>query len=143
MNKIILVILLSIVNTAYSQSIDTLRVYQNDTLVFNSTFSWNNYKCWHISPFRRLPPFSIHYEIINPKDSTYYFIYNEQEQLVKEGMYSSKCFEGETYGDFYKCKYYYYDDKGRLAKIHYREDGHRDKGEYYKRGKLKETKVYY
>ena len=138
-----MLILLFLVNISFSQSVDTLRVYQNDTLTFKSTLSENRITCWHVDPFNRIPRFSIHYEIINPMDSSYYLIYNEERQLVKEGLFTSRYIEGETYGDFYNCRFYDYDNKGRLVRIYYREDGDNDRAEHYKRGKLRETKVYH
>lgn len=126
-----------------ASSADTLRVYQNDPLVFNKVVSMNSYKCWHISPFRRLPLYLIRYELIDPKDSTYYFIYNEEQQLVEEGVNTSRIIDSVEYKDLFDSINYRY-HKGKLHLIDYTEDGHWVKREFYNRiGKLRENKTVY
>ncbi|AUP77463.1 hypothetical protein C1H87_01490 [Flavivirga eckloniae] len=108
-----------------SQEIDTLRVYQNDTLVFKKALVLNHRdKSEHI----------ISYDLINPIDKTYYVIYNDKKQLVKEGMYTSNyTYESIQYGGgFYNVKYYYYNNQGKLRAIAYLEDGRHLKTEHYK-----------
>lgn len=142
---------------------DTLWVSQNDSTVFKK----------EELPMRRPesnPELYINYELIEPKDNAYYFIYNDKKQLIKEGKYTSQyTYEGIIYkqGDFYNTKNYTYKRNGNLETIHYQEDGRNLKTEYfdgekrltkirylnkkssdiekieiYKNGKLKETRIY-
>ena len=130
-----LVLLLSIFsNTAYSQYADTVKVYQNDTSVFNQSVSWIQRPC-------QKPEWHVDYEMKKPKDGTYYLIYNDKEQMVEEGMYTSRYFiESNPYSGFYNSKYYYYKKNGKLSRVYHQIDGRNAKVEYYKRGKLRETR---
>ncbi|SDJ32184.1 hypothetical protein [Chryseobacterium jejuense] len=146
-----------------SHDTDTLKVYQNDTAVFRK-------EEMIIQHPETKPKLTVRYELINPKDGAYYFIYNGKKQLVKEGKYTAQYkYEGITYdqGDFYNSKTYFYKENGNLETIHYQEDGRNlkteffdrdkqltkiryfnkktsdtDKIEVYKKGKLKETRIY-
>ncbi|WP_347217795.1 hypothetical protein [Chryseobacterium sp.] len=148
---------------AYSYNTDTLKVDQNDPAVFKKEELVMKY------PESR-PKLTTHYELLNPKDGAYYCIYNDKKQLVKEGKYSAQyTYEGITYdqGGFYNSKTYLYKKNGNLETIHYQEDGRNlkteffnsekqltkikyfnkkssdtDKIEIYKRGKLKEARIY-
>ncbi|MGE8554218.1 MAG: hypothetical protein ACN6OB_09865 [Chryseobacterium jejuense] len=147
----------------HSHDIDTLKVYQNDTAVFRK-------EEMIVKHPEAKPKLTVRYELINPKDGAYYFIYNEKKQLVKEGEYTAQYkYEGITYdqGDFYNSKTYFYKENGNLETIHYQEDGRNlkteffdrdkqltkiryfhkktsdtDKIEVYKKEKLKETRIY-
>lgn len=135
MNKIILIILTCAANSLNSQQLDTLTVYQNDTLVFDTNVSWIQRPC-------QKPEWQISYKLKSPKDSTYYFIYSDKGQLVEEGLYTSKySIDDKEYSGFYNSKLYYYKDNGKLSRIYYQEDGRNVKIEFYKRGKLKEIKI--
>ncbi|BAP32952.1 uncharacterized protein CHSO_3915 [Chryseobacterium sp. StRB126] len=146
-----------------SQDTDTLRVYQNDPAVFRK-------EELIVKHPETKPKLTIHYELLNPKDGAYYFIYNDKKQLVKEGKYTAQYkYEGITYdqGGFYNSKTYLYKKNGNLETIHYQEDGRNLKTEFfnsdqqltkikyfhkktsdtntieiYKKGKLKETHIY-
>ncbi|MBP2618130.1 hypothetical protein [Chryseobacterium jejuense] len=146
-----------------SNDTDTLRVYQNDTAVFRK-------EEMIVKHPETKPKLTIHYELLNPKDGAYYFIYNEKKQLVREGKYTAQYkYEGIMYeqGGFYNSKTYFYKENGNLETIHYQEDGRNlkteffdrdqqltkiryfnkkssdtDKIEVYKKGKLKETRIY-
>ena len=129
--------MLSYVNSALSQEIDTLMVCQNDTTYFESSLV-RTMPCVKNSPRIR----SV-YTLKAPKENTYYFIYSSNHLLVKEGLCTSRFIEGEKLNELYDSKYYYYHKKGVLSTIFYMEDGRTVKAEFYnKRGKLKETKSY-
>ena len=101
-----------------STEIDTLWVSQNDTTVFKMEEVMIRRPCSN-------PEFSIRYELINPKVNSYYFIYNEQQQLVLEGKYTKEyIYEGATekLGNFYNSKSYFYKSNGKLKAIHYMEE---------------------
>lgn len=136
MNKLILLILVFSVNTVLSQGVDTLVVYQNDTTVFDITGSFVQWPC-------SKPEFHISYDLKDPKDSTFYIIYNDEEQLVEEGIYSSRLIGGVEYSDFFDSKYYHYHKNGKLYIVYFKEDGRTVKAEFYnKRGKFKKVKIY-
>lgn len=162
MNKIILLTSILAFNNLFCQTLDTLVVSQNDTLIFSRMEIMSHQPCSN----PRLMP---HYELKNPKDKTYYLIYNEQKQLVQEGKYTSEyASEGVEYGaGFFNVKYYNYKKNGNLSGIHYQEDGRNvrteiyarknrlkeirfidkvsatpTKSEVYRNNKLKETRVY-
>lgn len=146
-----------------STEIDTVRVFQNDSNVFNKVITFVTRPC-------SKPQLATFYELIEPKDGVYYFIYNEKKQLIKEGKYTaSYTYEGRINenGGFYDSKSYNYKKNGKLNFIHYQEEGRNLKTEYfdskkrikgiryldkksgdtskieiYKKGKLKETRVY-
>ncbi len=135
MNKILLVILICVTNTLFSQEVDTLTVSQNDTLVFNINVSWIQRPC-------QKPKWNTSYKLKAPKDSTYYLIFNDTGQLVEEGLYTSKyTIDNKHYSGFYNSKYYYYKDNGKLSRVYYQKNGRNVKTEYYKRGKLKEMRL--
>lgn len=119
------------------QEIDTLWVSQNDTVVFKSEEMIQRY------PDRKAR-LAVRYELRNPKDGIYYFIYNDKQQLVQEGKYTAKyIYEGITYaGNFYNTKRYFYKKNGSLNTVHYQEDGRNLKLEQFaKDGQL--TKITY
>lgn len=142
---------------------DTLWVSQNDSTVFKKKEAMLHRPCAN-------PELSVQYELINPKNGAYYLIYNTKKQLIMEGIYSAQyTYEGQTYkqGNFYNAKRYSYKKNGNIATIHYQEDGRNIKTEHfdskkrltkikyfdkkssntekielYKKGALKETRVY-
>ena len=122
-----------------SSEIDTLWVSQNDTTVYKKEEVMIHRPCSN-------PEFSIRYELINPKVNSYYFIYNEQQQLVLEGKYTKEyTYEGATekLGNFYNSKSYSYKSNGKLKAIHYMEDGRNSKLELYDRKKSLKEIIYY
>lgn len=117
---------------------DTLRVFQNDPSVFIRTEGIITRPCSN-------PESTVRYELINPKDNAYYLIYNDQKQLVVEGVYAPQyTYEGILYkhGDFYNSKTYAYKKNGDLETVHYREDGRNHKTEYFDH-KIRLTKIRY
>lgn len=142
---------------------DTLWVSQNDSTVFRK----EEVMVKHPDSY---PKLSVRYILINPKDGAYYFIYNDNQQLIEEGKYTAQyTYEGITYhdGNFYNLKSYSYKKNGNLRTKHYQEDGRNlkteffnndrqlteikyfdkkssgiEKVEIYKKGKLKETRIY-
>lgn len=104
MNKHFLAIFLSIVsNFCVAQNTDTLRVSQSDTTVFEKKIFPARL---HYSPipFANLfeSRFRTSYELINPQNGAYYFIYDNKKQLIKEGLYTVRKFtikdKTEEYG---------------------------------------------
>ncbi len=135
MKKLVLIILTCTVGKNFAQVVDTVKVNQSDTLIFNTNMTWIQRPC-------QKPEWNISYEIKKPKDSTYYLIYNDNGQLTKEGLYiSSYKIDSVEYSGFYYSRFYYYRKNGRLSDIVYQLNGRNAKTEYYKRGKLKETKI--
>lgn len=142
---------------------DTLWVSQKDSTVFRK----EELMVKHPDSYPRLVE---RYTLITPKDGAYYFIYNDKQQLIQEGKYTAHyIYEGITYneGNFYNHKTYSYKKNGRLRTKHYQEDGRNTKTEFfnndgqlteiryfnkkssdiekvelYKKGKLKETRIY-
>lgn len=142
---------------------DTLWVSQNDTAVFKAEETIQR-------RHHRDAVLMMQYELRNPRDGAYYFIYNEDQQLIQEGVYTaSYTYEGSInkQGNFYNVKNYRYNDNGSLKAIHYQEDGRnlkiefydqnrqltqitwfnkkssdKEKVEFYRNGKLKETRIY-
>ncbi len=142
---------------------DTLWVSQNDTTVFKKEELIITRPC-------SKPELSIRYNLITPINKAYYFIYNEKQQLIKEGKYTYEyTYRGATKksGNFYTSKDYYYKRNECLDAIHYTVDGRHHKTEHfdrkkrlsriryfdkkssdtekieiYKKGKLKETRIY-
>ncbi len=142
---------------------DTLWVSQNDTLVFKAEEGMQG------NPGQK-PKLVTRYELKNPKDGAYYFIYNDAQQLIQEGKYTVQyVYDGKTIeeGNFYNSKRYHYKDNGKLSAIYYQVDGRnfktelyngkkelkeiiyfnkksgdKEKVEIYKNGKLKETRIY-
>ncbi len=145
------------------QDTDTLWVSQNDTVVFRAEEYVQHRPCSKAQ-------LAMRYELRNPKDGAYYFIYNDKKQLIQEGKYTaSYVYEGKTIeqGNFYNSKMYFYKKNGNLNSIHYQEDGRnlktelfnrkrmvteiiyfnkksgdKEKVEIYKNGKRKETRIY-
>lgn len=120
------------------REIDTLWVSQDDTSVFKREEEMISRPCTN-------PELTVRYELIHPKDSMYYLIYNDKKQLMMEGKYTSEyTYEGRTYkrGDFYNSKRYSYTKSGSLDVIHYMEDGRNLKTEYYD-SKQRLTKIRY
>lgn len=142
---------------------DTLWVSQNDTTVFKAEETIQRRR-------HQDAVLVMQYELRNPRDGAYYFIYNEDQQLIQEGVYTaSYTYEGRInkQGDFYNVKNYRYNHNGSLEAIHYQEDGRnlkiefydqnrqltqitwfnkkssdKEKVEFYKNGKPKETRIY-
>ena len=82
------------------QDTDTLWVSQNDTLVFKVEEVVQRYP-------DQSPKLVMHYELRNPIDNAYYFIYNDAQQLIKEGKYTARyVYEGKIIeqGNFYNSK---------------------------------------
>ena len=119
---------------AVSEAVDTLRVYQNDPILFLLLTTIISRPC-------SKPKGTVSYKLRNPKNNVYYYIYNDKKQLVKEGKYTLHySYEGVNYkGGFYNLKYYYYRKNGSLQTVHYQEDGRNSKTELYnKNHKLKQ-----
>lgn len=142
--------------------IDTLWVSQNDTSQFKTEEGMQRHPGQKAELITR-------YELRHPQDGAYYFIYNPAQQLMEEGKYTAQYpYEGRVLdGNFYNTKSYYYKDNGKLSSIHYQVDGRnyktevydsnrqlkeiiyfnkkssdKEKVEIYKKGKLKETRIY-
>ncbi|WP_434380998.1 hypothetical protein [Sphingobacterium spiritivorum] len=138
---------------------DTLWVSQHDTTVFRREEVMISRPCSN-------PELEERFELIKPINEAYYYIYDNNKQLIMEGKYTYEGTEGKE-GNFYNSKSYYYKTNGDVKAIHYREDGrdiktesfdgnkrlkeimYRDKKsgniqkvEIYSNGKLKETRVY-
>lgn len=156
-------IIYKIHNKTGSLDTDTLWVSQNDSVTFKAEEGMQR------NPGQKAK-WVTRYELRNPMDGAYYFIYNDKHQLILEGKYTaSYVYEGMTIenGNFYNSKSYYYKDNGRLNSIHYQVDGRnfktelfnrkkelteviyfnkksgdKEKEEIYKNGKLKETRIY-
>lgn len=80
------------------------------------------------------PELNVRYELLKPRNEAYYFIYNDNKQLIEEGKYTNEyTYEGQTYntGDFYNLKRYFYRNNGNLKSIHYMEDGRNNKIELF------------
>ena len=142
---------------------DTLWVSQNDSTVFKREEFLTQRPCQNAE-------YTIRYDLINPQKDAYYYIYNENQQLVLEGKYETDfIFEGKATGegDFYNSKNYEYEDNGDLVAISYMQDGRHTKTEtfdsngkiekifyknkksgdtekiaFYKNGKLRKTRIY-
>ena len=138
---------------------DTLWVSQHDTTVFRREEVMISRPCSN-------PELEERFELIKPINEAYYYIYDNNKQLIMEGKYTYEGIQSKE-GNFYNSKSYYYKTNGDLKSIHYREDGrdiktesfdgnkrlkeimYRDKKsgniqkvEIYSNGKLKETRVY-
>ncbi|QXP58555.1 hypothetical protein [Olleya sp. HaHaR_3_96] len=113
---------------SFSQTKDTLIVFQNDPLVFEKLELMSHRPC-------SKPRLEIHYKLIKPKNNTYYFIYNDKNQLVKEGTYTAKySHEGIDYnGAFYDINYYFYRKNGNLKTVHTQKNGRNSTTEFYGR----------
>lgn len=118
---------------------DTLWVSQNDTTVFKQEEVMIHRPCSN-------PEFSTRYELLKPINEAYYFIYDNNKQLILEGKYTNEyIYEGKNYkkGDFYNSKSYSYKGNGKLEAIHYMEDGRNKKLEIFNsKEKLEEVKYY-
>ena len=133
MKNIIIAIFIFGCEIIFSQNVDTLRVSQNDTIFFIKIGYISHRPCSKAKIVTS-------YRLRNPKNSVYYYIYNDKKQLVKEGKYTSQyIYEDVKYdGGFYNLKYYNYRKNGSLSSIHYQKDGRNAKTEYYSRkNKLK------
>ena len=143
--------------------LDTLWVSQTDSTVFKKEEGRVR------TPTQGLE-IQIRYELIDPKINTYYFIYDEKQQLILAGKYTEAyTYEGATnkLGNFYNSKTYYYKINGKLKTINYTQNGRNfktesydskrrlteikyrkpksgdvEKVEFYKNGKLKKTRIY-
>jgi hypothetical protein len=118
---------------------DTLWVSQNDTTVFKQVEDIIHRPCSN-------PEFTIRYELINPKNGTYYYIHDNEGKLIMEGKYTKEyLYEGILYkqGNFYNSKNYYYKNSGRLQTIHYQEDGRNLKTEVFDNEKRLEEVIYF
>lgn len=119
--------------------VDTLWVSQNDTTLFRKEDVMIHRPCSNSE-------MQIRYDLINPKVDSYYFIYNDQKQLVLEGKYTKDyTYEGATEkeGNFYNQKSYRYQSNGKLKGIHFMEDGRNSKFELYDRKKRLKEITYY
>ena len=136
MRKALVVLFILGLNKTFCQKIDTLKVYQNDELAFERIDYLAHRPC-------SKPKAAIRYKQLNPKDSTYYFIYNDKKKLLKEGLYTIKYPDKKTEdkGALYDSKYYYYKKNGDVVAIHYQEDGRNVKTEFYgSKNKLKKIR---
>lgn len=118
---------------------DTIWVSQNDTTVFKRVEEMITRPCSN-------PELQTFYELINPINNAYYFIYNNKKQLVTEGKYTNEyIYEDQTYkrGDFYNSKSYSYKNNGNLISIHYMEDGRNGKTELFDRKKRLTEIIFY
>lgn len=123
-------------NSSYSQAIDTLNVNQHDSTVFNANIEWIQRPC-------SKPEWSTTFELISPQKNAYYLIYNKENQLVKEGLYSTITVDSVTYDGILNAKNYTYYKSGKIRSIFYQENGRNLKQEYFnKRGKLRVTKYF-
>ena len=112
-----------------SKIIDTLWVSQNDSTVFAQKEVMTR------NPERMPEPITV-YELKEPKDGVYYYIYDREGKLFLEGRYDSKyTYDGITtnQGNFYNSKSYSYRNNGKLSSVHYMEDGRNLKTESYNR----------
>jgi antitoxin component YwqK of YwqJK toxin-antitoxin module len=136
MKNLFLVISLIFVSQSYlTQQVDTLIVYQNDTTQFRAFYAANHY--------HKKGELTVHYRLKNPQDSTYYFIYNDKGQLMEQGLYTANYFiDGESYRGFLNSTYYHYHNR-RWMIVYYKEEGRTVHKEYYKKGKLKPTKIFW
>lgn len=127
-------------NKTSLQDADTLWVSQNDTTVFKSEEGMQR------NPGQKAK-WVTHYELKNPRNGAYYFIYNDAQQLIQEGIYTAQytTSEGKTIedGNFYNSKSYYYKDNGKLSAIHYQVDGRNFKTELYNRKKVLTEVIYF
>ena len=136
MKKALVVLFILGLNKTFSQKIDTLKVYQNDELAFERIDYMAHRPC-------SKPKAATRYKQLNPKDSTYYIIYNDKKQLIKEGLFTIKYpdKEDEYKGAMYNSKSYYYKNNGDLVVIHYQEDGRNVKTAFYgSKNKLKKIR---
>lgn len=157
------IIISKIHNKRNNTETDTLWISQNDTTAFTPTENIITRPCSN-------PEITINYELKNPIDGAYYFIYNSLGKLVLEGKYTKEyLYEGVLYeqGNFYNSKNYSYRKNGKLQAIHHQEDGRnlkteifdsdkrlkeviyfdkkssdKTKIEIYDQGQLKETRIY-
>jgi hypothetical protein len=106
-----------------AQQQDTVSVFQNDSLVFNSTVSFIHRPCSN-------PELHVAYTLIDPKEGVYYYIYNKENQLMEEGVCSSREIEGVLQTDLYDSKYYHYRKSGKLHIKNFQENGRTNKPEY-------------
>src|SRR5690606_26685264 len=108
---------------------DTLWVSQDDTTVFHREVGRIHRPCSR-------PEVVVEYELIHPRDSAYYLIYNDKGLLIMEGRYRAKYISGDIVydqGNFYTYKSYHYKRNGLLESIHYMEDGRNLKIEHFNR----------
>lgn len=157
------VIISKIYHKSSANDTDTLWVSQDDSTIFRKEEVMVKYP-------ESYPKLTVRYTLIAPKDNAYYFIYNDKQQLIEEGKYMSQyIYEGITYneGNFYNHKIYSYKKNGKLRTKHFQEEGRNVKTEFfnndgqlteiryfnkksseiekveiYKKGKLKETRIY-
>ena len=110
----------------FAQKIDTLRVYQSDTLHFNKQV-WTPLQCGIALGFSRKIKPQIEYTLKTPKENTYYYIYNDQKQLVREGLLKEHNGESKTYT---------YKKNGKLYTVKY-QGIKVNKVEFYHNGKIR------
>ena len=118
---------------------DTLWISQNDTTVFKQVEDIIHRPCSN-------PELTISYELINPKDGAYYYIYDNKGKLVMEGKYTKEyLYENiiNKQGNFYNSKNYSYKSSGKLNTIHYQEDGRNLKIEFFDNGKKLKEVIYF
>ncbi len=113
---------------------DTLWVSQNDTSVFQRLDEFIHRPCSNAELLVR-------YQLKNPQDGAYYFIYNDRGLLEMEGKYTQHTSDRIKSGDFYNSKTYFYNKNGDLGFILFKEDGRSSKVEYYSKKEL--TKIEY
>lgn len=141
MKYYLLIIFIGISTVAFSQKVDTLRVKETDTLLFNQE-TRTQYFCG-LPLFSKRPEEITVYSLKNPKPNTYYYIYNAKNKLVKEGKYIKNCvFNKQTTKGFCNFKTYYYAKNGQLIGIDYIQDGRSFKFETYYKQQLKHVTFY-
>lgn len=141
MKHILGIILIGISTLAFSQKVDTLRIKETDSLLFNKEIRPPNF-CG-LPLFSKKPKAEAFYTLKNPKANTYYYIYNAKNQLIKEGKYTENCvFNGQTTKDFCNNKTYYYAKNGQLIGINYIQNGRIFKFETYHKQQLTHVTFY-
>lgn len=133
------IIISKIHNKRNDNETDTLRVSQNDTTVFKQVENINNRPCSN-------PEITTVYELREPNDGAYYYIYNSTGKLVMEGKYTKEyLYEGVLYehGNFYNSVSYYYKKNGKLKAVHYQQDGRNLKTEFFDSDKILKEVIYF
>lgn len=118
---------------------DTLEVYHSDTSQFLELPRFAHYPC-------SKPKVNMYYELIDPNENTYYYIYNTKNQLSLEGKYTFRDSTAGIHsknGGFYNSRRYYYKKSGVLESMHSQDEGRNSKTEFYdKRKRITKIKYY-
>lgn len=136
-----LLVLIKFSTITFSQKVDTLRIKETDTLLFNKEIR-SQYFCG-LPLFSKKPETVTIYTLKNPKANTYYYIYNAKNKLIKEGKYIKNCvFNEQTTKGFCNLKTYYYAKNGELIGVNYIQDGRSFKFETYHKQQLTHATFY-